>query len=101
MAAIELIPLPPMHEPMFVMGDPIEVYPSGADVRHWPDMEFMAAPMPDIPGLPSTDAPKLPPCGDTEVIPPTVIPMLFMLYVDAIGLMFPPAMLALLIDVSG
>lgn len=64
-------------------------------------MEFMAAPMPDMPEPPSTDAPKLPPWGDTDVIPPTVMPMLFILYVEAIGLMFPPVMLELLIDVSG
>lgn len=101
MAAIELIPFPPMHEPMLVMGDPIELYPIGADVRHWLDMLFMAAPIPDIPELPSTPAPKLPPCGDTEDIPPTVMPILFILYVDVIGLIFPPAMLVLLIDVSG
>lgn len=84
-----------------MIGDPMELYPIGADVRHWLDMVFIAAPIPAIPGLPSTPVPKLPPCGETDDIPPTVIPMLFMLYVDVMGLIFPPAILGLLIDVSG
>ncbi|EAT45558.1 AAEL003175-PA [Aedes aegypti] len=64
-------------------------------------MVFIAAPIPLIPGFPSTPAPNDPPCGETEVIPPTVIPILFILYVDGMGLIFPPAILVLLIDVSG
>lgn len=61
------------------MGDPIELYPSGAEVRQLPDIVFMAAPIPVIPELPSTEAPKPPPCGETDDIPPTVMPILFIL----------------------
>jgi hypothetical protein len=40
-------------------------------------------------------------CGDTLDIPPTDIPMEFMLYVGVIGDILPPDMLVLVIVVSG
>uniref|UniRef100_A0A2M3ZHJ5 Uncharacterized protein n=1 Tax=Anopheles braziliensis TaxID=58242 RepID=A0A2M3ZHJ5_9DIPT len=61
-------------------------------------MPFMAAPIPPIPGLPSTEAPKPAAAaaalwGETDVIPPMdVMPAIgFMLaYELVMGLMLPP-----------
>uniref|UniRef100_A0A1B0CJG3 Uncharacterized protein n=1 Tax=Lutzomyia longipalpis TaxID=7200 RepID=A0A1B0CJG3_LUTLO len=90
-----------MHDPILPSGDPIELYPIAEGVMQLPPMVFIAAPMLDMPDEPSTADPKLPLCGDTDVIPPTVIPIVFMEYVGApMGLILPPAILDELV-VSG
>jgi hypothetical protein len=76
----------------------------GAELIQLPLIEFIAAaaPIVVIPDEPSTD--ELKPavlCGDTDDMPPTDMPMLFMLYVGVIGDILPPDMAELVIVVSG
>lgn len=90
-----------MHDPILLNGDPIEPYPMAEGVMQLPPIVLIAAPILVIPDEPRTFDPKLPLCGDTDVIPPTVIPIVFMEYVGApMGLILPPAILDELV-VSG